>query len=62
MTNILTVALEKLGIIPKRKERFPNMTSAQAKEDDAPLEGAVKKEDASSADNENDTVTTLQVR
>lgn len=59
MTDILAVTLQKLGVIPKRKECFPNMTSAQAKEDAASLEGVVKKEEGS---NEKDTIAALRVR
>ena len=52
------MALQKLGLIPKKKDSFRNMTSARANEDDASLEGVVRQEESG---NENDTVTALQV-
>ena len=52
------MALHKLGVMPKKKGSSRNMTSAQAKKDDASLEGVVKKEEGG---NENDTITALQV-
>ena len=59
MTNILAVALQKLGVIPKKKASFPNKTSARTNKKDASHKGVVKDEEDG---NENETITTLRVR
>ena len=59
MTNVLAVALQKLGVIPKKNPSFPNMTSAQKNKEHASHRGAVKEEEGG---DESETITTLRVR
>ena len=59
MNNVLAVALQKLGVIPKKNPSFPNITSTQRNKEHASHRGVVKEEEGG---DQTETITRLRVR